>query len=117
MKELNSNDRLQEKQSIEQIQEKKKQVEYTLDDSIKPREGHTLFEIDLSTLEIKEAKYKIEHTVHLYQALSSKKEVIKNNGCVYVSALNAKSALKRLKNNKGSAKIPKGYMKLKTLNS
>jgi phage-related tail protein len=116
MNELEKHNRDVEKQSIKLQQEKNKEIEFTFDSSIKPLKGHRLFEINISTLDVKEASYTKQSYITWHQALqemtsgSIKKEVVIEKGCVYISALNEKSALNRYKLNKSSATLPKGYL-------
>lgn len=72
--------------------------------SITPHPGHTLFEINVLTGKCKVAEYQ-EEKIQLVpqrnmingqaQGITSKKssEVIRNDGCIYISALNKKNAL------------------------
>ena len=50
MKELNNQERLQEKQSIEAVVTKEKEVEFKYDGSLKTKRGHNLWEINTKTL-------------------------------------------------------------------
>lgn len=115
---LNTNQtKLKEKQQLEAIIKQKKQVEHELITSYNPRKGHTLFEINKVTLEIKKAKFIENKTVSWYIAKKIEKgehvdEVLINNNCVYISALNAKVAMKRYSKGKGSSNIPEGTFDL-----
>lgn len=62
-------------------------------DSITPFKGHTLFEINCSTGEVKEAKYEEVNASFVNGAV--KRKVIINDNCLYISCLNKKSALKK----------------------
>ena len=62
-------------------------------DSITPYKGHTLFEIDCSTGEIKEAEY--EEVNASYQTGAARKKIIIKPNCLYISCLNKKSAKKK----------------------
>lgn len=112
MRELNTHDRLSEKQSIEQTQKKTQTVEFKYDSSLRPLRGHIVWEINVKSGEIKQAEYKKYHTIYWFDALKClengwKKEIIKQKGCIYISALTKESALKRWKEGKGSATLPK----------
>lgn len=114
MKELEKHNRDSDKQSIEVIQEKKQQQEFRFDSSLRPVRGHTVFEINTKTFEVKEAEYKKHERITWWEALKIyngedvlKKEIIKEKDCVYISALNAKNALKRFQEGKGSKKMNK----------
>jgi hypothetical protein len=118
MKELFKHNKLSEKQSIESIVKKKKDIEYKLEGSIKPLKGHQIWEINLKTMEINLAQYVERKDIHWWDAIKflesgwTKDIQIKDN-CVYISALNKKSALDRLEKEKGSAVIPNGKLELK----
>lgn len=117
MRELEDYQRRIEKQAIESIVKKKKQVEYKYESSIRPHRGHKLFEINIKTFEINEAKYIENKTISWQEAQmllngTSEKEVVIEKHCVYISALNKESALKRLKEDRGSAVKPKGELTL-----
>lgn len=58
---------------------------------IKPRPGHTLFEVDLIKGQIRKAKF---DTVDF---TGKKKKIVVKNGCIYVPALNIKNVKKKLK--------------------
>ena len=81
-----------EKQAEQQKEEK-------LIGKISPERGHTLFEINESTKEIKKAVFESQ-TITFEQAkskfLTPSKKVLINKGCVYISALNEKNAIKKL---------------------
>jgi hypothetical protein len=118
MKELFKHNKLSERQQIESIVKKKKQVEFKYESSIKPYKGHKVFEINLNNLTIKEADYVKRKDIHWFEAIKFmnsgyKQDVLIRKGCVYISALNKESALKRFKTEKGSATMPKGKLELK----
>jgi hypothetical protein len=112
MKELEKYERDIEKAGIEAVEEKKQKQEITFTGSIRPLKGHTLFEINTRTLEVREASYNEHKRITWHSALrflkgeiSLNKEVIKNKDCIYISALNPTNALKRYREGKGSAKL------------
>lgn len=120
MKELESKDRINDKIQIEAIIKKKKQIEYVLEDSLIPMNGHTLYEINVSTLEIKEAKFIQEKTITLAEAMKiiegkENREILLTPHCVYISSLNKKNAMDRFHKKKGSSGIGKGIMDIKDL--
>lgn len=120
MKELDNKDKINDKIQIESVVKKKKQIEYVLEESLIPLNGHSLFEINIKTLEIKEAEFIQDKTITMYEALkiidgTDNKEILLTPDCVYISALNKKNALIRFHKNKGSAGIGKGRMDLKDL--
>jgi hypothetical protein len=110
MENLLKTDRDIDKQGIEAIQQKQQQQEFKFVNDLKPLKGHILWEINLKTMKVKEAEYKKTDTItwseaiKIYNGEDMHKEVIINQDCVYFSALNKKSAITRLKSNKGSAK-------------
>lgn len=116
MKELEKNNLLSDNQSIEAIQQKQKEIELAFIEHLKPLKGHTLYEINNSTLEVVEAQYHKEERITWSEALNAfnnpqtsvVKDVIVKPCHSYISALNPKSAMKRHLENKGSASIPKG---------
>lgn len=116
MKELEKNNLLSGKESIESVQHKQKEIELTFIHNLKLLKGHTLFEINHSTLEVTEAEYHKEELITWHEALKAFnnpqirviKDVIVKPCHSYISALNSNSALKRYVDNKGSASLPKG---------
>ena len=118
MKELNNIDRSFHKKEVHAEKKNKKEVEYKLQESISPFKGHKVYEINLETLEVIEAEFVKRKYITWFDAIKHmnghyKKDVLVKNNCVYVSALNPKSALDRYNKNKGSAIKPKGSLKLK----
>src|SRR5690606_990954 len=75
--------------------------------SIRPHPGHTLFELDLGTGDIKPAE--IEATVELDQNMKhiTRKKVVKRSNCLYCMALNKKNAMKKFLKMVYVAKIKK----------
>ena len=71
---------------------KEQQIEYQFDGEIKPHKGHTLWEICEEDLSVEKAKF-MNNTYVFGEEI--KREVLKKSGCVYISALNKKSALKK----------------------
>lgn len=83
--------------NIEVSIKKQKQIQHQFIGDIIPYDGHKIWEINIETLEVKEAKF----TNTTYQMFGeNKKEIIAKEGFVYVAALNKKNALKKY--NKGS---------------
>lgn len=76
------------KATTEQQQEKQK----TLIGSIRQHKGHTLWEINLIQGKVEPATFK-EEKVLLDGSI--KKMVVAKEGCIYVSALNKKTATKK----------------------
>ena len=118
MKELFKSGKLSERQSIESIIKKKKEIEYKHEATIKPYKGHSVFEIDLDTLLVSPAEYVERKNIQWHEAIKFmesgyKQDISVKKNCVYISALNAKSALERFKKDKGSATLPEGRLELK----
>jgi hypothetical protein len=114
MKELEKHNKVIDKIQIESVIKKNQQQELKYIESIKPKSGHNLWEINLETLEVKLAEYKVEKYLTWEEAMKIcqggvvKKEVIMKINCVYLSALNAENALKRYLSGKGSAQMESG---------
>ncbi len=103
MKELE----LKAKQSHEVSIKQQKEKKHELIGQIIPHEGHTLFEINTKTKEIKEAQFSMieKNIAHNTFNIKQVKQVIVNEDCVYISALNKKNAIKHFsKNSNGSIK-------------
>ena len=75
----------------------KKQIEHQLIGRILPNNGHTLWKVDLKTLQVSKAEFT---TVRIDLYGKTRREVIKEDNHFYVSALNKKTAIKKFK--KGS---------------
>jgi len=123
MKELEKHERDTEKQSVELQQIKEEKIEFKLVDQIRPEKGHKVWEIDTKQSTIKEASFKQEEVIDFNAAKDAtdrgetidsliQKDIVVNPDCVYISALNSKNALKRYRNNKGSAIKPQGWLQL-----
>lgn len=95
---------------LEIVANQKKQIEHELIGHIIPYNGHRIWEVNLSTKEVNEAKY--ANTT--YNAFAeNKKEVIIKQGFVYVSALNKKNALiKAMKGTISGKEINQNPLKL-----
>ena len=113
-------DALNEKIQIEAVVKKEKEIQYVLIESLRPKPGHTLFEINTKTLEIGLAEFITKKTISLFEAIqicdgTYNDEIMIKLDCVYISALNKKNAMKRYHENKGSAKLPEGGMDISEL--
>lgn len=87
---------LEVKTAIEIQKEIEKQLK--LDGQIIPHNNHSLFEIEQvgDEIHIRKAEYEMAEAKMVDGALTvGNKKVIKKPGCVYISALNKKSALKK----------------------
>lgn len=109
MKELDNQDLFTRNTSIEVLQKKRQKQEYKLIDRIVPNKGHRVFEINEVTLEIAEATHRVQKQITWWDALrmienpNYKKEIQVKKDCIYISALNAKSAMRRFIEGKGSS--------------
>lgn len=63
---------------------------------IKPRRGHTVFEVNLAEGTVEKAKYK-NKTYFLGLVKTNNLVIQVNENCIYESALNKKNLLKKLK--------------------
>ena len=109
MKFLKENEELSSKPSTEKLQEQQQEAKVEFDSVIYPYENHKLFEIDVATNEIRLAEFEIEPVIEFdpywtkKKTLNKRGKVIKKEGCVYISALNKKTAIKKFsKGNNGS---------------
>jgi len=77
------------------------QKETKLIGKIQPKKGRTLFEVNLDNWEINKAVFESQ-TISFEQAkskfLTPTKKVLVNKNCIYISALNVKNLIKKLKN-------------------
>lgn len=92
-----------EKKNVEISVKKKQQIEYVPLGIIRKQNGHTLYEIDINTEEIKEAQYIVQNaTYDLLTGMSNSKQggLITNKNCIYIPALNKENALKKFKKSK-----------------
>ena len=94
-------------EQIEESIKKEQQKEAKKLTTIKPHKGHTLFEVEISTGDIREAEF--EKTDIAYEDVQkgknlSRKKVIAKDGCIYVSALNRKNVIKKLNRSKTDLK-------------
>lgn len=94
MKELEIKDSKKLEFSVEKLQQKERQLE----DVIIPKNGHKVFEINIKTLEVLEAEFDPSFTFILGQ--TQKKTITVKTDCVYVPALNKKTALDKYKKGK-----------------
>ena len=113
MKELNQQPKTLHEVVITQKKQQEVELQYT--GSIKPHRNHKVWEINLITFEVKEAEYIQEKQIFFGSNLEHlpPRKIIMNPNCFYIAALNAKTALKRYTQNKGSAGIKEGLLKLK----
>jgi hypothetical protein len=85
---------------IEDSEEKEQEKKEKLLQTIKPHRGHTLFKVNLKTNEISKAEFEktdIEYMNAIGRNNVSRKKVIVEEGYYYVSALNKKNVIKKIK--------------------
>lgn len=81
------------------ITEKEQKKEIKLIGRIKPHPGHTLYQVNVTTLECTEAEFE-KSDIKYEDAIKNKKPIVKKvlikPNCLYISALNRKNVLKIL---------------------
>jgi hypothetical protein len=78
----------------------KKQVkvepDYLLEGQIIPKKGQLVYEIEIASMQIKEAEYE-RTTVALFGAEIPPRKLIMREGCIYIPAINKNNALRKFK--------------------
>lgn len=93
MKELNK----KQKDIIEIVSQQQKKTELVLDGLLNPKNNHIVFEVCQDTKTAIAAEYENSKQVNWFSLnIENKKHVVKNKGCIYVSALNFKNLKKKL---------------------
>lgn len=69
--------------------------------SFKPKKGHTLFEVNMVTGEVKKAEYEVDTAIHFNKAKAIKQagtrsKVIVKENCTYHAALNVQNLFRKL---------------------
>ncbi len=85
-------------EKIEIHSQKEIDKEQKLVGRIIPYKGHTLFEINCSTGDIKEAEYKLDAVKYdnaVNGSIQKVRKVITKENCLYISCLNKKTAKKK----------------------
>jgi len=86
---------------LEVVVNQQKQIEHEFMGFLVPHSGHKIWELEVATGIIKEAKY----SSNTYKAFGeNKKEIIVKEGCMYASALNPKNAMRKIMQGKPSGK-------------
>lgn len=98
------------KEKTEISVQQKKQVEKQLIGVLKPYSGHSIFEINVDTLEVNCPKF-TSYTFSIGENHSNK-ELIVREGFAYVCALNEKNALKKHLKGENGSKRSKNPLKL-----
>lgn len=100
MNELTTNFRLEVEQNKTELSvRKQRQVEYVLEGVFKPKPGHSIWEINEETGEIKKAEFK-RNTASFDNSKIPAEELIKKADCIYIPALNKDNAKNKYLNNK-----------------
>lgn len=88
---------------VAEVRQKEQRSEITHLGSIRPRKGHTLFEINLKTKEIVPATFE-EKDFKVGGKNTKGKAVIVKDDCTYISALNKNNAIRKLLKSVGNGK-------------
>jgi len=99
MKELETHLKVGNQERIELNVKKKQEIEYVLQGTIKPQIGHSIWEINKETGEVKKAEYRRTLAV-AFGAEFPPDELITKQYCVYIPALNSENAKKKYLKNK-----------------
>tara|TARA_R110000851_G_scaffold37244_3_gene96352 strand:- start:2106 stop:2417 length:312 start_codon:yes stop_codon:yes gene_type:complete len=83
----------------EQVSKQEQKKEEKKVTTIKPHRGHTLYEYNVETKDLVEATF--QKTDVAYEDIQkgknlARRKVIMKGGCIYISSLNKKNALKKL---------------------
>jgi len=108
---------IKEKPKVEASQQKEQEYKLVYQGTIMPHEGHTLYEIDLKTKEVKEAEYMEMDYIFNPNYKSSDKiighgKVMMSTGKSYVSALNKANAIKKFNKGADGSKIDRNNIYL-----
>jgi hypothetical protein len=91
---------LLEKDKLEIVKQQQAEIQKVLDRTLKPKKGHTLFEVNLIENSIQTATFDELPNVKWEDAvkgqISLQKKITKKPNCIYISALNIKNVLKIL---------------------
>lgn len=112
MREIDINSLVNEKTKLEITQRKKQEYKLVLQNTIIPHDNHILYEIDLKTLKVVEAKFlQKDYVFNPFwkkgDKLAVNSDVIVKQGCAYVSSMNKENALKKLKKGSNGTRIDK----------
>jgi hypothetical protein len=91
---------LLKKDKIENVKQQQAKIQKVFDSTLKPKRGHTLFEVNLIENTIEKAIFDELPNVKWEDAvkgqISLQKKITKKPNCIYISALNIKNVLKIL---------------------
>jgi hypothetical protein len=94
------NTHLSEKDKVEIVKQKQQETQKVLDTTLKPKKGHTLFEVNLMEKTIELATFDELPNVNYEDALKDqfavKRKITKKSNCIYILALNKKNVIKIL---------------------
>ena len=115
MKELQAHDKLNDRIQIAAKKNNHQETTLLLTGTLAPKKGHTLWEIHEATMVIKEAKFNANKDISFHKAVqkdySGINDLIINEGCVYIPALNKQNALRLYRQNQNQS----AYYKKKAL--
>jgi len=95
--------------SVQKQQEKRNE----LIGSLHPKSGHSIWEVNTETLEVKLAEFEDStYTPNLFNPADFNKRIIIKPNCFYTCALKKKTALNNFKNNKNGSRPTEGLLKL-----
>ena len=103
MKELQAHDKLKDRVQITAKKNNQQETNLVLTGVIYPKSGHTLFEINVITNSCNVAKFNKNKDISFHKALrrdySGINDLIINDNCVYIPALNKQNALRKFRDN------------------
>jgi len=88
------------KDNIENVKKQKELTESRKIGEVRPSKGHTLYEVNLKDKTIEVAifeKIDIDWYTAISRDYSKVRKLISKSNCIYISALNVKNVLKKLK--------------------
>lgn len=92
---------IKKQEPIENVKQTQHEIKKVLTGVLYPKQGHTLFEINVDEQTIEKASFDAPPILQYNEAmkgnLSAKKKLTRKAGCVYISALNKKNVIKILK--------------------
>jgi hypothetical protein len=91
---------LSDKDKVKVVKQKQAEIQKVLDTTLKPKKGHTLFEVNLIEKTIELAIFDELPNVNYEDALKGqfavKRKITKKPNCIYITALNKKNVIKIL---------------------
>lgn len=117
MKELQTHEGIFEKGRTEINVKKRQKVEHVLEGKLVPENGHSIFEVNKVTGEVKKAEFKTNAAV--FGAKKPPEQIIIRPDCVYIPALNKRNALKKYNKNPNQSAYyarESGFMDINDIN-